>query len=256
MQVDATNKPGKWAHWNQSRGTTAELWSAARHYNVTLYCNSKGAPLLPRIVETESFSKPDYIMSLNRTYDLVISRHALNNGKLLSNESCLIIPQALQLLNFKGGTAMLHLLWDAFVPSKHSSYLIIRFFNFYSKNHQQNISIILYQTFCGYGAACINMLVRRCPPAAEHHRASGTCLIPLAGWTDAHMGNKPKTGVLDIMYDSLKHNLTKDKSRMYAYSLEYMQSLLGSLEAWKARGAIPILSKEQDLTCAQPKVQG
>ena len=83
LHVDATNKAASnWAKLNQSTGTLEELWSAARHYNVTLYCDKQGRPMLPSIINADGFASASYFAALNRTYDLVISRHALNNGKI------------------------------------------------------------------------------------------------------------------------------------------------------------------------------
>ena len=91
-RVDGTNKAGA-TLWKHSTGTSSELWSAAAHYNITVHCDSKGTPMLPNIAETVGFEHPDYSTMFDHTYDVVISRHALNAGKLRPNASCIIIPQ-------------------------------------------------------------------------------------------------------------------------------------------------------------------
>ena len=249
MHVDATNKASSnWAHLNQSKGSQEELWSAARHYNVPLFCDKQGQPMLPNIINADGFASPNYFAALNRTYDLVISRHALNNGKIRPTESCMLIPQVLDLLKPEGGTALLHLLWDAFIPSNNSAFMSIAFLTVYSETHKQNISLYFYQTYCGHGASCVNMLVRR-GPVGVPARNPKSCLIPYDDWVDAPMGSRPQTHIIDVIEASLKHNLSKSKQQMYTYSLQYMHTLLGSVEAWYAAKAIPSLQKNPEYAC-------
>jgi hypothetical protein len=86
----------------------------AKHFNISVGCFDNGKPALPPIFETWGIQSPEYSSVLEgRQFDLIISRHALNNGKLRPSDSAYIIPRILPLLKV-GRFAMVHMLYENF----------------------------------------------------------------------------------------------------------------------------------------------
>jgi SAM-dependent methyltransferase len=162
--------------FSQTNGSALHLWSVAKHFNISVVCSEDGAPAFPEIKEAEGIQHPNYtsIFGLQQ-FDLIISRHALNQGKLSPDKSVFIVPRVVSLLKV-GGTAMVHLLYGAFYESSsHAHYPVLSITNIGPLS--ASVSIILYHTRC-YVENCVSALIRRCAPHASRHPLHGDCILP------------------------------------------------------------------------------
>ncbi len=229
----------------QINGSLEELWAIADHFHLVVYC-SRDKPIFPQIIETDKIQSQLFLASIaNRRFDFIFSRHALNQGKLLSNESAISIPRLLPLLK-RGGIAMLHLLFISFDKTSDITYFpLLAVYNLLfpdpASSAQQRVSVILYPTLCYEKHHCINLILKRCSPAAVLHPKFKDCIIPHILQYSCPSRDwvvKELLRVAALPPDPELADMSVYQRRSQAYAAEYMRELMRALEAWEKGEAI------------------
>jgi SAM-dependent methyltransferase len=218
---------------SQTNGSEIHLWSVAKHFNISVACTADGIPAFPVIHETVGIQHPNYSSILDgQKFDLIISRHALNQGKLAADQSVFIVPRIIPLLKV-GGVAMVHLLFGAFDNiSKHEHYPVLSINSIGPPS--ETISIVLYHTRC-YRENCVSALIRRCPPDAPRHPLHGDCIVPES--MTVHL--PPPGWMLSEMSRAAREAPKKLKaSGWLKYPLDFLTHWVQAMEQWERSGHI------------------
>ena len=96
--------------YSQIEGSIESMWNVSEHFNIPVHCNHSGSPLFPTLLNLGKIQH-EWLPLPPESFDLIFSRHSLNDGKLEPSESHCFVPRLHKLLR-PGGAAILHLLWD------------------------------------------------------------------------------------------------------------------------------------------------
>ena len=207
-QVYGTNY--KQYGYSQIEGSNESMWNVSTYFNVRIHCDQSGNPMFPTIIGLGKIQH-EWLPFPSEWFDLIFSRHSLNDGKLEPQESHCFVPRVHKVLKSEG-MALLHLLWDTGPVSPTlanftDSAQIVRDIKnnehkFLSSrslpktdtillvtnvvDHQgKRTSIILFETSgsCGTGPRnntkfCVGMIMKKCAPAEPLHRRYRDCILP------------------------------------------------------------------------------
>ena len=249
----------------QSDGSDEAMWAVSEHFNVSVHCDAAAAPMFPVILNLGKIQQEPLPFAAG-FFDLVLSRHSLNEGKLLAAESHCALPRLLHVLK-PGGAAALHLLFDtgtaalllpdlrdnitvdrpsrapAAVPKTDT---ILSVTNLAAPGAARpHTSIVLYQTAGACGADslprtrfCVGVAARRCAAGDPLHPAFGDCVLP----PDATLRIAPVA-----RNGQPGHPPHRSMQSRTAYHREYLKNLQAWLGRWAAEGRASLDNR----TCGQ-----
>ena len=209
------------------------LLKIAHYFNTTIHCNQHGLAILPRIVLSHvSITSDKYNFQLhNASVDLIVSRDALNIGKLAQIESHAYIVKFLKLMRV-GATAVLHInaYAELFWGKLTDTFAILDVFKFTYEQHM--VSVVLSKvTKINWWDNFVTMVIRICKPN-DTVSSVGDCILnnqvitQFGGHMRAYKSlPKPNSTVI---YDN----------RHTQYDVPYYINLLSWLEKWQTKGFI------------------
>ena len=227
--------------FQQSNGSADALWDVADYFDIPVNCDQNGAPNFPVLLETYPIQSEEFTTLFEPgTFDFIFSRHSLNQGKLLTNESHIFIHRLLPFLKVDS-PAMVQMLGGAFHPTSDNKYYpILKIWNIVSNDAapQRRVSIVLYQTLCYASKFCISVVFKKCAPGAKLHRTYRDCVIP-----DTFQYDLPPDGWLVSELARVGRLATKGvasavKRKCLRYPDEYMANFVRALDRWEQLGSV------------------
>jgi SAM-dependent methyltransferase len=195
MYVVGTNfdmygaKPSVNNKFGQLMGTEDEFWATAKAFNLNVKCDAiTKKPLFPEILLTKKIQ--EYKLPYNETFDLIVSRQALMEGKVGVNESHMFLRNIYHTLK-PGGIMILHLLTGGSGINVHRSFIfnkneghiyetakanVLEVFNI--RHGEVDASIIFYQVNCEGNYYCYDLLVKKCSSDHPRNNKYHDCIIP------------------------------------------------------------------------------
>jgi SAM-dependent methyltransferase len=249
--------PGK-TGMGQATGEQSQMIAIAQHFKVPVLCDSLGEPILPTVHMAPSISDKTFslaaVFPVQRSFDLIVSRDALNIGKVASRDSHAFIPHLLRGLR-PGGLIVAHLTYGsevyfANVPGFEAApFHILRRTTL--RHGNESVRLLLYSqqerrarndTLNGHGlSAFLERAAQK--PAKFFNTIYGRSFWALA------MEKCVEHCVLDAVPGEVE-SLTKanlkdarlqgiDLKVQMRYSYEYYEHLLAKLKLWEEAGEIP-----------------
>lgn len=172
-----------------------DLIRVAEYFNEPVLCTNQSQVILPVIKVIPGLQSKSTMRVLIESVDIILSQHALNEGKLQPREITDALPSIIGFLN-PGGLAVLHLLEmlptsSVLFPNLHltKSFQIVKILNLsikmsndilyqpnkYSSYIKSNVTLMFY-----FKADALNVVIRRCIVGEYIDEIYG-CILPPFG---------------------------------------------------------------------------
>lgn len=203
--------------------TLQSALNVASTYNISLECRDDSTPVLPRVyVRKESFIDDMFALPVGRGYDLIVSRDALNVGKVNPKQADKVIPRLVKYLG-EGGMAVCHLVYFAFGPWD-KPVMLSR--STYKEDtavgqlgqEESYVTVYFFQV-----TAYITIVAKKCRALD----VDGTCPIPFGKGIDPDLLRSKKMTLEDIKRTPNNHGLTNGE---YGYGKPYLETVFTGLK--------------------------
>jgi hypothetical protein len=219
----------------QADGSSKHSLDAAKAFNIDLMCHADGHPILPEINLIASITSKHFRYPFpNNMFDLIVSRDALNMGKVTVADSYTVIPTMLSVLKL-GGVAVLHLQHNRnsfFVkPTQHTDVLSV--WNVplaRSQSHTVHVSVVVFKIDEIY----FTMAIKKCDPSEPITSPYGDCILPASYQSSRKdlIYSFPKV----VKYGDQELFPKKGSGKKHVdFAFEYMTVVYRKLNAWTKR---------------------
>lgn len=232
LQVFGTNFGGygfrKDEHgFGQIHGEQSELLAAAAHFKVPVACDATGEPILPIVRLAPSVTSAHFLLKSvfpGQTFNLILSRDALNFGKVQAQESHVFIPRLLPALR-SGGLIVAHLEYGSDVYfAKSPGYLTSPFHILIRTTLQyegESVTLVLYALKVSKRAGLHESLwaiaLEKCLKKCVLDAVRGEAELPLI---------------------TLDASATTDRELRYA--IAHFENLVARIKRWEEMGEIKV----------------
>jgi hypothetical protein len=209
----------------QADGSSKNFMEAAKHFGVDIMCYEDGRPILPEVRMSPDVGRDDFVFPFHSEFfDLIVSRDALNHGKIKAAWAGNVIPRFLPLMKPEGGVAMLHLHWTetGFWTEKTQFTDVLSVYNIplsQAEGHVQ-VSVVIFKIQEKF----VTVGIKKCDPKVPIVSPYGDCVIP-ATYTNPHRPSLMTSFVPMIPKDNAYGKVTD----------EYMKSVYINLNIWNQR---------------------
>jgi hypothetical protein len=242
----------KFYEFSQADESELSMLQVAKHFNVEITC-LHGRPILPRVFLTPSVTDPTFSMPFpSKYFDVIVSRDALNDGKITSKESHIYIKKFIDLLSV-GGTAVLLAEYGAdfiFPQLGESPFKIISVHNFL--NTDNHISMVVYKSDSRYmkahiptsdiknfGGSFFGIVLKRCDPNLTTLSSFGDCILDAST-----MKHVLEPGAWEVMrIAEVTRALAASAPRRERYAFDYVENLYSHIQQWEKDPAPFFLSQ-------------
>lgn len=219
----------------QADGSSKHSLEASKAFNIDLMCHADGHPILPEINLIPSITSKNFRFPFpNNFFDLIVSRDALNMGKVSVVDSFTVIPTMLSVLKL-GGVALMHLQHNRnsfFVkPTQHTDVLSV--WNIplaRSQSHTIDVSVVMFKIDEIY----FTIAIKKCDPSDPITSPYGDCILPASYQSPRKelIYSFPKV----VQYGNPELYPKKGMGKKHVdFAFDYLTVVYKKLNVWKKR---------------------